>query len=128
MNKLVSKQFRFEDLEIWKASHRLSIPLFKIAQTARDKQLYRLAEQLEGATLSISNNIAEGSGAATQKEFARYLSIARASLFEVANILCFFLNCSLISQDEKNSYYSELYRLSIQIYYFRKTLLTPKAS
>lgn len=49
--------FRFEELKIWQESIKLSDELFDIADFANDKKLYRFAEQLRGAALSISNNI-----------------------------------------------------------------------
>ncbi|WP_205940794.1 four helix bundle protein [Pedobacter paludis] len=39
----------------------------------------QIAEQLNGAALSISNNIAEGSGSVSNKEFTHYLNIAHRS-------------------------------------------------
>ncbi len=55
-------KFRFQDLDIWKMSIDISNELFDIADELEYKKLYRFAEQLRGAVLSISNNIAEGSG------------------------------------------------------------------
>jgi four helix bundle protein len=42
---------------------------------------------LRAATLSITNNIAEGSGSVSDADFANFLNTARRSVFEVANIL-----------------------------------------
>lgn len=61
--------------------------LFDIADQLEDKRMYRFAEQLRGAGLSISNNIAEGSGSDSNKLFNYYLRIARNSTFENANIV-----------------------------------------
>lgn len=68
--------FRFENLEIWKNAIDISGDLFDIADQAENKKLFRFAEQLRGATLSISNNIAEGSGSFSDKEFAQFLNFA----------------------------------------------------
>jgi len=46
-----------------------------------------LADQLRRAVTSISINIAEGSGSESDKEFLRFLHIARKSLFETISIL-----------------------------------------
>jgi four helix bundle protein len=54
------------------------------------RRLYRYAEQLRGAGLSLSNNIAEGSGSRHAKEFGQFLNIARRSLFEDASMLLGF--------------------------------------
>ena len=53
------KQFRFEDLDVWKKGAALSGPLFSMAEELDKKRLYRFAEQLRAAKLSITNNIAK---------------------------------------------------------------------
>ena len=115
--------FRFEQLEIWKSAIELGNALFDIAQIAEGQKKYRFSEQLNGAALSISNNIAEGSGASSNKEFARFLSIARKSLFECVNILHVFELRGIISSETRLSLYPELVGLSKQIYFFRQKLL-----
>ena len=55
--------------------------LFDIADELEKKKLYRFAEQLRGAGMSMSNNISEGSGSTSKKEFAQFLNIARRSTF-----------------------------------------------
>jgi len=52
--------FRFQDLEIWKKAVEIANKLFDLADELEKKRLYRFAEQVRGAGLSISNNIAEG--------------------------------------------------------------------
>lgn len=84
---MAEKQFRFQDLEIWHRGAALSRPLFALADQLDERKRYRFAEQLRAATLSITNNIAEGSGSTSDAEFAQFLNISRRSVFEVANIL-----------------------------------------
>jgi len=79
--------FRFESLDIWKDAIACSDRLVDIADSADLKRLYKFAEQLRSAAMSISNNIAEGSGSFSDKDFANFLNIARRSVFECANIL-----------------------------------------
>src|SRR5207244_11049936 len=80
-------QFRFQDLEIWKRAAEFSPLLFRLADRLDNRRLFRFAEQLRGATLSITNNIAEGSGSVSRIDFANFLNTARRSTFEVDNIL-----------------------------------------
>ena len=81
------KQFRFQDLEIWKHAAGFSPALFHLADRLEERHLFRFAEQLRGATLSITNNVAEGSGSVSEIDFANFLNTARRSTFEVANVL-----------------------------------------
>ncbi|MEI9477283.1 MAG: four helix bundle protein [Deltaproteobacteria bacterium] len=50
-------RFRFENLEIWKRAVEIARKLFKIADSLETKKLYRFADQLRGAGLSMPNNI-----------------------------------------------------------------------
>lgn len=79
--------FRFQELQIWQCAAAFSPALFKLADQLDRRRLFRFAEQLRGAVLSITNNIAEGSGSISRVDFANFLNTARRSTFEVANIL-----------------------------------------
>lgn len=114
--------FRFENLEIWQDAIVLSDELFNIADEAESKKLFRFAEQLRGAAMSISNNIAEGSGSFSDKEFAYFLNIARRSLFECANILIIFYKRNFITEKEKLDLLERLDLLSRKITNFRISL------
>jgi four helix bundle protein len=117
------EDFRFEKLEIWKGAIEISDFLFDYADKADTKRLYKFAEQLRSAAMSISNNIAEGSGSFSDKEFASFLNISRRSVFECANILCIFVRRKIITPEEKSSGYTKLLGLSKMITSFRKTLI-----
>ena len=116
------EDFRFEKLEIWKDSINISNILFDIADKADDKRFYKFAEQLRAATMSISNNIAEGSGSFSDKEFASFLNISRRSVFECANILFIYERRKIIENSERISIYQQLISLSKKITNFRKSL------
>jgi four helix bundle protein len=90
-------KFRFQDLEIWHMAMNLADKIFDIADELEKKRLYRFADQLRGAGMSMSNNIAEGSGARSKKEFSRFLDIARRSTFENANILLLLAKRQLVT-------------------------------
>jgi four helix bundle protein len=116
-------QFRFEELQIWTDSIEMSDQLFDIADLAESKKLYRFAEQLRGAAMSISNYIAEGSGSYSDKDFSHFLNIARRSTFECANILVIFNRRTIIDSNEKTRLIGELAKLSGKITNFRKSLI-----
>ncbi|MBS3769874.1 MAG: four helix bundle protein [Bacteroidales bacterium] len=116
-------EFRFEGLNIWKLSIEIADNLFDIADIAEGRKYYRFAEQLRAATMSISNNIAEGSGSFSDKDFANYLVISRKSVFECANILILFLRRKIITNEIKEKEYNDLQYLSKMITNFRKSLI-----
>lgn len=116
-------QFRFMDLDIWKESITLNDQFFDLADAFSDAKSFRVAEQLRAASLSISNNIAEGSGSFSSKDFANFLNIARRSIFETANISCVAHRRKFIDQDKLDQLLRELDMLSRKIANFRKSLL-----
>jgi len=92
-------KFRFQELDIWRRAVALGNELFDIAEDLETRKLYRFAEQLRAAGLSISNNIAEGSGSNSKKELIQFLNIAKRSAFENANMILVFKTRGLISSD-----------------------------
>ena len=65
-------KFRFQDMEIWQLAIEIADELFDIADELENKKLYRFAEQLRSAGMSAPNNIAEGSGSDSIKDFANF--------------------------------------------------------
>jgi four helix bundle protein len=116
-------KFRFMDLEIWKEAISLNDHFMDIADIIEDKKKFRFAEQLRAASLSISNNIAEGSGSYSSKDFANFLNIARRSVFEVVNILVVANRRKYIKDEELDQFLTDLEILSRKISNFRKTIL-----
>ena len=100
--KFQRKLFRFQDLDVWKKAVEIGSKLFDIAEDLEKRKLYRFAEQLRGAGLSISNNISEGSGSFSKKEFVQFLNIARRSTFENANMIIVFEKRGLISAGSRD--------------------------
>ena len=116
------EKFRFENLRIWQSAIALTDELFDIADLLEGRRLYRFAEQLRGASLSITNNIAEGSGSSSNRDFANFLNYSRRSLYEVVNIVIMLHRRSIVSEEVKERLLLNLDALSRQITNFRKTL------
>ncbi|MBU1297801.1 MAG: four helix bundle protein [Bacteroidetes bacterium] len=115
-------KFRFQDLEIWQMAIEIADKLFDIADKLEQKKLFRFAEQLRGSAMSMSNNIAEGSGSNSKKEFFQFLNIARRSTFENANILIVLSRRKFIEENELNFLLEQLDILCRKITNFQKSL------
>lgn len=116
-------QFRFMELDIWKEAIILNDQLFDLADALVDARSYRVAEQLRAASLSISNNIAEGSGSFSSKDFANFLNIARRSVFETANISFVAYRRKFIVKEKLDQLLNDLELLSKKINNFRKSVI-----
>jgi len=112
--------FRFEDLEIWQLARTLAAKFHKLADELDKRRLYRYAEQLRAAGLSLTNNNAEGSG--STQEFKQFLNIARRSLFEDASMLMVFESLGLFRSADIDGLLTDCDLLSRKITNFSKTL------
>ena len=114
--------WRFEDLEIWQLACELAIKFHRLAEDLEQRRLYRYAEQLRAAGLSLSNNIAEGSGSTHKQEFIQFLNIARRSLFEDASMLLVFEKLGLLESNKVDELLADCDILSRKITNFSPTL------
>jgi four helix bundle protein len=115
-------KFRFQDLKIWQFAIDIADELFDIGDDLEERKLYRFADQIRGAGMSMSNNIAEGSGSDSKREFGRFLNIARRSTFENANIVLLLEKRRLLSEERANKLLDDLELLCRQISSFKNTL------
>jgi|WetSurMetagenome_2_1015567.scaffolds.fasta_scaffold22319_5 four helix bundle protein len=122
VDKKGSYSFRFQNLDIWKKAVGIGMELFDIADELDRRHLHRFAEQLRAAGLSMSNNIAEGSGSYSKKEFNQFLNIARRSTFENANMIIMYQMRQLISGEQKEHLLQELDELCRMISGFVRSL------
>lgn len=102
------KLFRFQNLEIWKKAIEIGDKLLNIYDDLEKRKLFRFAEQVRGASLSISNNIAESSCSSSKKEFANFLNFAKRSALENANMAIVFEKRGLITSDSKDELLNDL--------------------
>jgi len=115
-------KFRFQDLKIWQLAMEIANELFDIADGVEQKRLYRFADQLRGAGMSMSNNIAEGSGSSSKREFKQFLNMARISTVENANVLILLKSRNLLSEESLNRLLDKLDHLCRQITNFQNSL------
>ncbi len=81
---------RFEDLPVWHDAIRLAEGCEDFILAAKDLITWSKRDQIDRASLSVSNNIAEGFERGTTNELLAFLYIARGSAGEVRSMLCFF--------------------------------------
>ncbi len=81
----MTQEFSFKKLIVWQKSMEFSEICLGITESIEGH--YRLCEQLEAASASIPQNIAEGTGRVSTKEYIHYLYISRGSLYETITLL-----------------------------------------
>ncbi len=92
------KHFNFKDLVVWQKSMDFADQVIQYTENlGTDRNHFRLIEQLESSCSSVAQNIAEGKGRNTDKEFRQFLYFSRASLYESVTLLNLFYRRKWIS-------------------------------
>lgn len=81
------KYNRFEDLPVWNAAVDLKLNIDDLCEQRSIAKRRNWIDQIDRASLSISNNIAEGFERGTTNELLMFLYIARGSAGEVRSML-----------------------------------------
>lgn len=91
--------FRFENLEIWRDAIAFSEKIYKTTAKFPREEMFALTNQLRRAVISVSANIAEGSGSNSRRDFRNYLNIAIKSLMEIVSLLEIAKRIDYISEE-----------------------------
>ena len=103
---------KFEDLEVWKRSARLSTEAYKTLNTLKD---YGFKDQITRSGLSIPSNIAEGMERNSNKEKARFLDIAKGSAAELPTQTYIGIEIGYIPKKIGNHWISETKEISAML-------------
>ena len=109
----------FEDLDIWKLSRINVRNIYMDFKNCRD---YNFINQVTSAGLSVMNNIAEGFGRESDKEFGYFLNISRGSAQEVKSMYYIASDLNYINLDTFNERIIEINLLVNSISKLKKYL------
>ena len=112
----------FEDFPIYKKAISFTVKIFKILENENLQKEFSLKDQLKRATLSITNNIAEGSEYGSNKQFIRFLWIAKGSCAEVRNMVFVLLSLNKINDKTFKDLNDECLEIAKELYHFIKYL------
>ena len=113
---------KFEDIQAWQAARELTKRIYTTTNSKSFHKDYGLKDQIQGSSVSIMANIAEGFDRSSNKEFIQFLFYAIASASEVKSHLYVALDLSYISKEEFQSLYNQLATISKLIRGFIKYL------
>ena len=82
------KYSRFEELPVWNDAIELGRAVLALTSNRAFLRQRSLRDHIERASVSVSNNIAEGFERGTTQELLTFLYIARGSAGEVRSMLC----------------------------------------
>jgi len=114
--------FRFETLEIWKQAIKYGIDILDLADNFPQKVQFNLGSQLRASALSVSNNIAEGSGSSSKLEFKNFLNYSIRSIYETVSAMHIARAKRYIQEETFNRIYAESELLVKKVKSFREVL------
>ena len=110
---------KFEDLLIWQKSQELAV---KIYRAFNDNKDFSFRDQIRRATISISNNIAEGFDRNSNADFSRFLYFSTASNSEVRSMLYLSIRLNYLDKVEAESLIENTNELSKMLHGLIKSI------
>lgn len=102
----------FEDLIIWQEARKLVNNIYSHTSKLSD---FGFNDQIQRASISIMNNIAEGFESNGRVMFKKFLNIAKGSSGEVRSMLYIAMDLKYIEKDEAEILISSCQQLSVKI-------------
>ena len=108
-----------ENLYIWQMARNVVNDIYNMMDNYKD---YGFKEQLQRASISIMNNIAEGVDSGSDKKFISYLNISRGSCSEVRSMLYLCEDFNICTYEERVKLQGDLRKISSGIVKLIKSL------
>ena len=87
----------WKDLLVWQKSHELVLSVYRLTSDFPKSERHGIVDQIRRAAASIPANTVEGHSRNSQKDFLRFLYIARGSLEELRYFLLLSKDLSFIN-------------------------------
>jgi four helix bundle protein len=91
--------YSFEKLEVWQATRVFKQSIYQITQKFPREELFGLSMQIRKSSGSITANLAEGSGRASDKDRAHFTNIAYSSALETIDHLITAFDLEYVSEE-----------------------------
>ncbi len=116
--------FRFEKLDVWHRVVDFADLVYSLTRQFPSDERFGLTSQMRRASVSISSNIAEGSGRVSDKDFGRFIEIAYGSVMEVVSQAEIAQRQNFLSTEHRNELNGKAEELARMLSGLRTKLLT----
>lgn len=118
---LPGKVEKFEDLVVWQLARVLNRDIYGVTSTINQRD-YGFCDQIRRSSVSVMKNIAEGFERGSNKDFVKFLFIARGSCGEVRSMLYVALDQNYVSHNECDRLFGQCRQCSAAIWGLIKAL------
>lgn len=112
----------FRNLLIWQKAMTLVTKTYQTTQSFPKQELFGLTSQIRRSAVSVPSNIAEGSGRKSNNDFARFLNIGIASLFEFQTQIEIAKNINYLNENDFKNLYEDTRELEAMMVSFLKKI------
>ena len=117
---------RYEEIEIWRLGRDLVKDVYEVARRGAFAKDWGLRDQIQRAAVSICSNVAEGFERRGNKEFIKFLWIAKGSAAEVSSQLYHAKDFNYISNEEFDLLYAKAKTICAKAYKLIEVMATSK--
>ena len=100
---------KLEELLVWGEAKYLVVETYRLFKNTKD---FSFRDQVQRASVSVMNNIAEGYERDGDKEFRRFLYFAKGSCGEVRSMLYIAKELNYVSEEEFKDMYHQTEKIS----------------
>ena len=127
VERSVKPRFRFEKLTVWHSARRLAGEVYSGTQGFPTDERFGLTNQLRRAAVSVSANIAEGSGRNSDRDFAHFLEMAYGSAMEVVSLHHVATDTNLLAPSARDTLLDLTAEVSAQLNALNRSLKIARA-
>jgi len=118
--------YSFEKLEVWKLAGDLCVYIYKLTSKFPTEKKFGLVSQMRRASVSIANNIAEGSSRMSKKDQSHFYTISFSSTIELLNQLIISHALTFINQNELEETRLKIKPITKGLSNLKRSTLNPK--
>lgn len=115
--------YSFEKLEVWKIAREYVKKIYELTLKFSNTEKFGLTQQIQRAAVSVSSNIAEGSGRTSPKEQKHFVEIAYGSLMETFSQLYLAYDLGYIDDNDLAEIKPLINNIAAQLCNLRKSII-----
>lgn len=116
--------FRFEKLDVWHEAVDFASVVYEVTRGFPAEERFGLTNQIRRASVSVSSNIAEGSGRTSDRDFARFCEVAYSSALEVVSQAHVAERQTFLPESERKRVYARADKVCRMLSGLRSSLLS----
>jgi four helix bundle protein len=115
--------FRFEKLDVWNKAIDYADLVYSVTKSFPGDERFGLTSQMRRSAVSVSSNVAEGTGRSGDKDFARFIEIGYGSLMECVSQSHIAVRQEFMKKDEFAKIHTDAEELARMLSGLRNVLL-----